>query len=61
MQKLDGNYITDYAMNNPNIEDLAETSLFVYTYLKHPERLPEYVSDWMMAKIPNRIYTIFLQ
>lgn len=54
-QELDGNYITEYAMNNPKSEDLAETSLFVYTYLKHPERLPEYVREWMSTKIPNRI------
>lgn len=54
-QEQDGNHVTDYAMNNPDSEDLAETSLFVYTYLKHPGRLPEYVSDWMLDNIPNRI------
>lgn len=54
-QQNDNSYITEYAKNNPDKEDLAETALFVYTLNKFPERLPENVRTWMAANTPNRI------
>lgn len=53
-QALDNSFVTKYAKDNPASEDLAETSLFVYTQLKHPGRLPVEVEEWLLNNIPNR-------
>ena len=53
-QQKDNAFITVFAENNPNKEDLAETTLFVYTLINFPERLPDNVSAWMTANIANR-------
>ncbi len=53
-QKEDGTYITEYAKNNSNKEDLAESAIFVYTMIKHPRRLPTDVEEWVKKNIPNR-------
>jgi hypothetical protein len=39
-QAADGAFITEYAAEEPEGEDLAESALFAFTYLRHPERLP---------------------
>jgi len=39
-QRADLGYLTRYAQQNSRQEDLAETALFVFTYLHYPERLP---------------------
>ena len=54
-QRLDNRYVTKYAKDNPTLEDLAETSLFGYTYYKHPGRLPAEVERWLVSNIPNRL------
>jgi len=54
-QRSDNGFITNYAERNPNKEDLAESALFAYTYLKFPDRLPAYVITWMENMMPNRL------
>ena len=58
-QANDRFFVTQYANDYPAQEDLAETALFVYTYRKHPGRLPAAVERWLTQNIPNRIQ--FLQ
>jgi len=53
-QIRDKNYITEYA-ERKHSEDHAESALFIYTYLYHPERLSEHVKNWMKQNIPNKI------
>lgn len=54
-QRNDVNFVTEYAESQPNLEDLAETTLFAYTMLKFPGRLPTSVVNWANTHIPNRI------
>ena len=54
-QKKDGGYITDYARKNPQGEDLAESALFAYTLLHHPDRIPREEAEKIARLIPNRI------
>lgn len=54
-QKKDGQFITDYARKNPFGEDLAESALFAYTLLHHPDRIPKEEAAKIAALIPHRI------
>jgi hypothetical protein len=54
-QKKDGGYVTDYARKNPLGEDLAESALFAYTLLHHPNRIPKEEAARIARIIPNRI------
>jgi hypothetical protein len=54
-QKKDGRFVTEYARKNPKGEDLAESALFAYTLLRHPERIPKADADRIRAAIPARI------
>lgn len=54
-QKSDGIFITDYARKNPRGEDLAESALFAYTLLHHPERIPAPDAAKIRSAIPARI------
>ena len=54
-QKKDGGYVTDYARKNPQMEDLAESALFAYTLLHHPDRIPKEEAARIARIIPNRI------
>jgi hypothetical protein len=54
-QKKDGGYVTDYARKNPQGEDLAESALFAYTLLHHPDRIPKEEAAKIASLIPNRI------
>ncbi|WP_157449775.1 hypothetical protein [Croceitalea dokdonensis] len=61
-QQRDGTFITQYAMENADKEDMAETALFVYTMVKHPGRLAPDTEAWVRTNIPNRynfLKTIF--
>lgn len=40
-QEKDGHFVTDYARKNPKGEDLAESALFAYTLIHHPNRIPQ--------------------
>lgn len=54
-QESDGGFITRYAQKNPRGEDLAESALFAYTLVHHPERIPEADAAKIRAAIPARI------
>jgi hypothetical protein len=54
-QADDPAFVTDYAQENEDLEDMAEAALFAYTYLKHPGRLSPEIETWLEEKIPNRL------
>jgi hypothetical protein len=54
-QKKDGVFITDYARKNPEGEDLAESALFAYALIHHPDRIPSEEAAKITRAIPNRI------
>lgn len=54
-QKKDGRYLTDYARKNPRGEDLAESALFAFTLLHHPQRISKDEEAKIASAIPNRI------
>lgn len=51
---LDNAYITEYAKTNAQ-EDFAESALFAYTLIHHPERIPTAERAKIEKQIPNRI------
>jgi len=54
-QAADGAFITEYAAKVPEDEDLAESALFAFTYLRHPERLPPEVARGVDMIMPARL------
>jgi len=54
-QSADPTFVTVYAQNNPQLEDMAESALFAYTYLTHPGRLSPEIETWVEENIPNRL------
>ena len=50
----DGSYITEYAKTSSQ-EDFAESALFAYTIIHHPERFPDSERKKIEERIPNRI------
>ena len=54
-QKADGMFLTDYAAQTPDREDLAETALFAFAILHHPERFPPVDTEDTLRAVPNRI------
>ena len=50
----DNAYITDYAKTNDQ-EDFAESALFAYTLIYHPERIPAAERAKIEKQIPNRL------
>jgi hypothetical protein len=54
-QHADGNFATVYAKSKPGLEDLAETALFAYTILYHPQRLPDEDRMALQQSVPHRI------
>lgn len=50
----DGSYITEYASKSRQ-EDFAESALFAYTIIHHPERFPDSEREKIKKTIPNRI------
>jgi len=54
-QQTDGAFITEYAAEKPDGEDLAETALFALTYLRHRDRLPAEVVRGVETMIPARV------
>lgn len=55
MQRMDGQFITGYAAQLPNREDIAESALFAWTVIYHPGRLPSDVEDAVRRIMPNRL------
>ena len=54
-QRADGDFVTDYARENPDKEDMAESALFAWTLLVHPGRLPKSVEERLGTIMPNRL------
>jgi len=50
----DGSYVTEYAGTSDQ-EDFAESALFAYTIIHHPERIPDSEREKVLTAIPNRI------
>lgn len=57
-QLADDAFITQYAADNPKVEDLAETALLVYGFYKNPDAVPSNVSNALVALVPNRMKVI---
>ncbi|PQJ69235.1 hypothetical protein [Polaribacter butkevichii] len=53
-QNADGIFVTEYAEDNPNVEDIPETAIFVYTMVNYPRRLSQNIENWVIENIPNR-------
>lgn len=53
-QQNDQTFITQYAKDNPNKEDMAESALFAYTMIKYHGRLSNEIEDWVLNYTPNR-------
>lgn len=54
-QDADGAFVTEYARENPDGEDLAESALFAYALIHHPGRIPAAEADAIMGAIPARL------
>jgi len=54
-QKNDGRFVTDYGRKNPDNEDLAESALFAFALIHHPERIPKKEAEKIRKAIPARI------
>lgn len=54
-QAADGRWLTEYGRENPDGEDLAETALYAYALLHHPDRFPAGMVDEVKARVPNRL------
>lgn len=54
-QQQDGGFLTQYGQSSPQREDLADTAVFVFGLLHHPERLPPVDSADIRRAIPHRI------
>mgnify|MGYP001765650037 CR=1 FL=1 len=54
-QRADGGFLTGYAEAAPEVEDLAETSLFAFAILHHPDRFPPADTADTRAAVPHRI------
>ena len=54
-QSADSAFVTEYAQENPRLEDIAESALFAYTYLTQPGRLPADVETWLERNMANRL------
>ena len=54
-QAADGAFITEYAADHPDKEDIAESALFAWTMQYHPGRLPADVEAAVRNVMPNRL------
>lgn len=54
-QMRDGRFLTSYGQESPDREDLAETALFAYAILHHPDRFPPADTSDTLVAVPNRI------
>jgi hypothetical protein len=54
-QSADAAFVTTYAAENPQDEDMAESALFAWAMVKHPGRLPPDIAGVVTALIPNRL------
>lgn len=54
-QRLDPQYITEYAKSKPSLEDMPESALFAYTMIMYPGRLSPDIEEWISNNMPNRL------
>jgi hypothetical protein len=54
-QTADAAFVTEYAANTPDTEDIAESALFAWTMTFHPGRLPPEVEAAVADLMPNRL------
>lgn len=54
-QISDAGFATLYGKENPSREDLAESALFAFALIHHPDRLPKDDVRYLKQQIPNRI------
>lgn len=54
-QEADSAFITNYAEQKPDKEDMAESALFARAVLWHPGRLPPEIEQKVTELIPNRL------
>jgi hypothetical protein len=54
-QQMDGDFISTYARDNPNTEDLAETVVLWAALRFRPERLSPALINTIEMRIPNRL------
>lgn len=54
-QKEDRRFVTDYGRKNPDNEDFAESALFAFALIHHPERIPKGEAEKIRHAIPARI------
>lgn len=54
-QQADGSFLTGYGQQSPEREDLAETALFAFAILHHPDRFPPVDTKVTLAAVPHRI------
>ena len=55
VQQQDGRFLTDYAREQPEREDLAETALFAYGLLLQPGRIPPVDTADIENAVPHRL------
>lgn len=54
-QKKDAAFVTEYGQDFPIREDMAESAIFVYTLIYHPDRLSSETRDWLSTNLSKRI------
>ncbi len=54
-QAADGGFLTSYAARHPEREDLAETALFAFAILHHPDRFPPVDTADTLRAVAHRI------
>lgn len=54
-QQSDGMFLTRYGQKSPEREDLAETALFAFAILHHPDRFPPVDTQVTRHAVPARI------
>lgn len=54
-QQQDGRWLTVYGRENPDSEDLAETALYAWAALNHPDRFPAGLLEQVRGRVPHRI------
>ena len=54
-QQADGGFVTEYAADLPDKEDLAESASFAWAMLVHPGRLPRDIEQRVRGIMPNRL------
>ena len=52
---MDDNFISTYALDNPNREDVAESCLMYFAVKYRPDRIPYGIKNLILKAIPSRI------